>query len=122
MIRRCNTIIEEFRTGVLSLEDLSVYILYVYDCISTGAKNARRISFTKRLFGYTYRWRTRGGWKTKRKDGLLDLCPGARRITDSAILVPEECQSTFDTLFTQYRDILKVSSFAVMEIISEHVF
>jgi hypothetical protein len=53
--------------------------------------------------------------KQKRKLGLLDECPGAKAVADSAILVPMEHRIVFDALFEMYEDILKIKIFEVVE-------
>jgi hypothetical protein len=90
--------------------------LYLYDCKHARSSNARRVSFTKELFGYTYSWKTKRGIQYKRKPGLLDECVGAKSVLDSAILVPEYCRGSFDVLFNSYNDILTVK---VYEVLSE---
>ncbi len=104
------------------------FLLYVYDCKKTRQSNARRVAFTKELYGFTYSWKTRSGNKVKRRSGLIDSCPGARSVSDSVILVPESSRMVFDRLFKDYQDIAKVVVFRVMESIEnsadmlEHVF
>ncbi len=88
-------------------------VLYVYDCINSRQRNARRIAFTKELYGYTYTWKTRGGLKTRRKPGLVDSSPLCEVVTDSAIMVPVHMKDQFDQLFANYRDILKVRAFSI---------
>jgi hypothetical protein len=90
--------------------------LYLYDCRHARQSNARRVSFTKELYGYTYTWRTKSEIKEKRKPGLLDECVGAEAVADSAIVVPNEYRTIFDNLFSNYQDIL---IFRVYEIIAE---
>jgi hypothetical protein len=90
--------------------------LYLYDCRHARQSNARRVSFTKELYGYTYTWRTKSEIKEKRKLGLLDECVGAEAVADSAIVVPNEYRTIFDNLFSNYQDIL---IFRVYEIIAE---
>ncbi|TFG15291.1 hypothetical protein EU537_01315 [Candidatus Thorarchaeota archaeon] len=87
--------------------------LYIYDCVAARESNARRVSFTKELYGFTYSWKTKSGMKTKRKIGLIEECMGAEPVTDSAILVPDSCKDQFDELFVYYRDILKIKIFKV---------
>jgi len=53
--------------------------------------------------------------KQKRRLGLLDECPGAKAVADSAILVPSEHRIVFDALFEMYEDILKIKIFEVVE-------
>jgi len=91
-------------------------ILYIYDCKNARKSNARRVAFTKELYGFTYSWKTRTGLKEKRKVGLLDECVGAEAVADSAILVPPDCRSIFDDLFESYTDILKTKIFTVNEV------
>lgn len=62
-----------------------------------------------------YSWRTKSGIKKKKKPGLLDECPGAKAVADSAILVPVEHRIVFDALFEMYEDILKIKIFEVVE-------
>lgn len=92
--------------------------LYLYDCKEARRSNARRVAFTKELYGYTYAWKTKSGIKEKRKPGLLDECVGSESVADSAILVPEESRSLFDSLFSMYKDIL---SLKVYEIVKEQL-
>jgi hypothetical protein len=99
---------------ILSLKIMAY--LYLYDCRHARQSNARRVSFTKELYGYTYTWRTKSEIKEKRKLGLLDECVGAEAVADSAIVVPNEYRTIFDNLFSNYQDIL---SFRVYEIIAE---
>jgi hypothetical protein len=89
--------------------------LYLYDCPEARRSNARRVAFTKELYGFVYSWRTKSGVKQKRKPGLLDECPGAKAVADSAILVPSEHRILFNTLFEMYEDILKIRIFEVVE-------
>jgi len=96
------------------LGDKMVY-LYVYDCEKARQMNARRVAFTKELYGFMYSWKTKSGKKEKRRPGLLDQCPGSEAVANSAILVPEECKSLFDHLFEQYSDILSTVVFEVRE-------
>lgn len=93
-----------------------VTYLYLYDCTHARRTNARRVAFTKELYGYTYTWKTRSGVREKRKPGLLDECSGAEAVADSAIIVPSEYKSLFDSLFSMYQDILQ---FRIYEIIKE---
>ncbi len=90
--------------------------LYLYDCKDARRSNARRVAFTKELYGYTYTWKTKSGIKEKRKPGLLDECVGSEAVADSAILVPEESRVLFESLFSIYKDIL---SLRVYEIVQE---
>lgn len=87
--------------------------LYVYDCRRARETNARRVAFTKELYGYVYSWKTRAGKREKKKPGLLDQCPGAKAIANSAIMVPAECKGMFDRLFREYSDILSTVLFDV---------
>nr|KXH70506.1 MAG: hypothetical protein AM325_15820 [Candidatus Thorarchaeota archaeon SMTZ1-45] len=89
--------------------------LYLYDCQQARRTNARRVAFTKELYGYFYTWRTKSGIKQKRKPGLLDECPGAEAVADSAILVPSEHRIVFDALFKMYEDILKLKIFEIVQ-------
>lgn len=93
---------------------LSSY-LYLYDCHHARRTNARRVAFTKELYGYTYSWKTKSGFKQKRKPGLLDECPGAVAVADSAILVPSEHRIIFDSLFEMYEDILKIRIYEIVQ-------
>jgi hypothetical protein len=92
---------------------LTLY-LYLYDCQHARRTNARRVAFTKELYGYIYTWKTKSGIKQKRKPGLLDECPGTEAVADSAILVPMEHKVVFDALFQTYEDILKLKIFEVV--------
>jgi len=89
--------------------------VYLYDCRNARQRNARRVSFTKELYGFMYSWKTKTGIKQRRKPGLLDQCVGAEAVADSAIFVPEECRSEFDFLFSSYQDILTIRFFEVLE-------
>jgi hypothetical protein len=89
--------------------------LYLYDCKEARRSNARRVAFTKELYGYTYTWKTKSGIKEKRKLGLLDECVGSEAVADSAILVPEESRVLFDSLFTTYQDILNLRVYEVAQ-------
>jgi hypothetical protein len=89
--------------------------LYIYDCINTRRTNARRVSFTKELYGFNYTWKTKTGIKQKRSPGLLDECVGAHAISDSAIFVPSDHKEIFDMLFSQYQDILTLKVYVVVE-------
>jgi len=89
--------------------------LYLYDCHQARRSNARRVAFTKELYGFVYSWRTKSGIKQKRKQGLLDECPGAQAVADSAILVPSEHRIIFDSLFQMYEDILKIKIYEVAQ-------
>ena len=90
-------------------------ILYIYDCKHARRSNARRVAFTKELYGFTYSWKTKTGLKEKRKLGLLDEYIGAEAIADSAILVSDEHKMIFDDLFRSYEDILAYKVFSVIE-------
>jgi len=90
--------------------------LYLYDCRQARQSNARRVSFTKELYGFTYSWKTKSGVKEKRKVGLIEECPGSKAVADSAIFVPSNHRSVFDMLFESYSDILDIR---VYEVISE---
>ena len=90
------------------------FFLYLYDCRRARETNARRVSFTKELYGYTYSWKTKTGIKQRRKPGLIDTSEGAYAVADSAILVPGEYRSLFDSLFASYSDILKARIFEVV--------
>lgn len=101
--------------------------LYIYDCRQARRSNARRVSFTKELYGYTYSWKTKSGIKEKRKPGLLEECGGSRFVADSTVYVPDEYRSLFDSLFEEYQDILTLKIFEVVREIQidfymEHVF
>ena len=96
------------------LFQLTLY-LYLYDCQNARRTNARRVAFTKELYGYYYTWKTKSGVKQKRKQGFLDECPGAESVADSAILVPSEYRMLFDTLFKMYEDILKLKIYEVVQ-------
>ncbi|MHA2378020.1 MAG: hypothetical protein ACXADS_01970 [Candidatus Thorarchaeota archaeon] len=88
--------------------------LYIYDCKRARQTNARRVSFTKELYGYVYSWRTKTGVRQKRKPGLIDQCEGAEAVADSAILIPGTFKSVFDQLFFSYTDILVVRVYEVL--------
>ncbi len=89
--------------------------LYLYDCKDARRSNARRVAFTKELYGYTYTWKTKSGIKEKRKLGLLDECVGAEAVADSAILVPDESRVLFDSLFSIYQDILSLRMYEIVQ-------
>jgi hypothetical protein len=91
-----------------------VLYIYLYDCRHARQSNARRVSFTKELYGYTYSWRTKSEMKEKRRPGLLDECSGAEAVADSAIIVPDEHRSLFDSLFSEYQDILKLKVYEIV--------
>jgi hypothetical protein len=90
-------------------------LLYVYDCTESRKKNARRVMFTKELYGFVYTWKTKVGVKEKRKTGLLDECSGSSAIADSALLVPDQYRSLYNDLFRRYSDIVRVKLYAVTE-------
>lgn len=90
--------------------------LFLYDCNSSRETNSRRVSFTKKLYGYKYRWKTAGGYKVRKKKGLIDSCTGATRVNESAILIPENCYQECLDLFLEFEDILR---FRVFEVLSE---
>ncbi|MFW9925196.1 MAG: hypothetical protein ACFFDM_00360 [Candidatus Thorarchaeota archaeon] len=94
--------------------------LYVYDCRHARQSNARRVSFTKELYGFTYSWKTKSGIREKRKPGLIEECPGTKAIADSAIYVPKEYRAIFDMLFDDYTDILDLRVFEVIEEVIEY--
>lgn len=94
------------------MADLTYY-LYVYDCRHAREANARRVSFTKDLYGFLYSWRTKSGRREKRKPGLLEECFGSRAVTSSAILVPSEHKGAFEALFNSYQDILTTKVFEI---------
>ena len=73
---------------------MSVF-LYLYDFQQARQSNARRVSFTKELYGFTYSWKTKWGIKQKRKLGILEECSGTEAVADSAILVPEDHKNHF---------------------------
>ncbi|MHA2188958.1 MAG: hypothetical protein ACXAEN_00870 [Candidatus Thorarchaeota archaeon] len=89
--------------------------LYIYDCTHTRRTNARRVSFTKELYGFNYSWKTKTGIKTQRKPGLLDTCIGSQAVADSAILVPENCRFAYDELFRMYQDIVHMKLYQVLK-------
>jgi hypothetical protein len=91
------------------------YYLYVYDCTHSRRTNARRVSFTKELYGFNYSWKTKTGIKTQRKPGLLDTCIGSQAVADSTILVPDDCRSVYDELFRTYQDIVHMKLYRVIE-------
>ena len=94
------------------------FFLYLYDCRRAREINARRVSFTKELYGYTYSWKTKTGIKQRKKPGLIDMSEGAYAVADSAILVPGRYRSLFDSLFASYSDIMKAKVFEVIREIS----
>jgi hypothetical protein len=77
--------------------------------------NARRVAFTKELYGFTYSWKTKSGVKQKKKLGLLDECWGAKQVSDSAIIVPGSHKALFDSLFESYEDILSIHIYEIIE-------
>ncbi len=87
--------------------------LYLYDCRQARQSNAKRVSFTKELYGFTYSWKTKYGVKEKRKVGLIEECPGSKAVADSAILVPAEHRGVFDMLFDEYSDIMDLIIYEV---------
>lgn len=89
--------------------------LYLYDCRHARRSNARRVAFTKELYGYTYSWKTKSGIKQKRKPGLIEECLGTVAVADSAILVPSEHRIVFDALFQMYEDILKIRIYEIVQ-------
>jgi hypothetical protein len=89
--------------------------LYLYDCKHARRSNARRVAFTKELYGFTYSWKTKIGIKEKKKLGLLDECWGAKQVADSAIFVPALHKELFDSLFENYKDILYFRVYEVVE-------
>lgn len=89
--------------------------IYLYDCKNARRRNARRVAFTKELYGYTYSWKTKSGVKQQRKPGLIEECVGSKAIADSAIIVPSEHRAVFDSLFSMYDDILSLHVFKVEE-------
>jgi hypothetical protein len=95
------------------LSEMVSYV-YLYDCRHARQSNARRVAFTKELYGYTYTWRTKSEIRERRKQGLLDECPGAEAVADSAIIVPDEHRSIFDSLFSMYQDILKLRVYQIV--------
>ncbi|MHA2312098.1 MAG: hypothetical protein ACXADF_11455, partial [Candidatus Thorarchaeota archaeon] len=90
------------------------FFLYLYDCKRARETNARRVSFTKELYGYAYSWKTKTGIRQRRKPGLIDMSEGAYAVADSAILVPGRYRSLFDSLFASYSDIMKARVFEVI--------
>lgn len=90
-----------------------MYYLYLYDCREARKANARRVSFTKDLYGFAYSWKTKAGYREKRRPGLLDECPGSLAVTASGILVPPEHRAAFQALFDSYKDILTTEIFEV---------
>ena len=89
--------------------------LYLYDCKNAREFNARRVAFTKELYGFTYSWKTKSGIKEKKKLGLLDECWGSKSVADSAIFVPGIHKALFDSLFELYDDILSIHIYEVIE-------
>ena len=90
--------------------------LYLYDCRHARKSNARRVSFTKELYGFVYSWKTKSGIRERRKAGLIEECAGSKAVADSAILVPGEHRGAFDMLFNDYSDIME---FKVYEVAAE---
>jgi hypothetical protein len=89
--------------------------LYLYDCKHARQSNARRVAFTKELYGFTYSWKTKSGIKERKKIGLLDECWGSKSVADSAIFVPGSHKALFDSLFESYEDILSIHIYEVIE-------
>ena len=89
--------------------------LFLYDCNSSKEANSKRVSFTKQLYGYKYKWKTTEGYKERRKPGLLDTCEDANRVNDSAILIPEVCYQECLDLFTEFQDVVQFRIFEVVE-------
>ncbi|MBD3405601.1 MAG: hypothetical protein GF411_05645 [Candidatus Lokiarchaeota archaeon] len=89
--------------------------LFLYDCKRARQTNARRVAFTKEIYGYSYSWKTKSGLKQKRKQGLLDQYEGVEAVSDSAILVPEDYYGIFEKLFQEYNDIMNLRIFRVTE-------
>ena len=80
---------------------------------SDKIKSPERIAFTKELFGYKYKWKTKDGdLKHSRKKGLMES-EGCERLGESAILVPIMHKKRFDTLFKKYKNILKIRAFEI---------
>ncbi len=90
-------------------------LLYVYDCTESRRKNARRVMFTKELYGFVYTWKTKLGVKEKKKAGLLEQCFGSLAIADSTLLVPDQYRNVYSNLFRRYSDIVKVKLYTVGE-------
>ncbi|MEM2141931.1 MAG: hypothetical protein QXQ81_01565 [Candidatus Thorarchaeota archaeon] len=88
--------------------------LYVYDCHAGASSNARRVAFTKELYGVRYSWKTKDGVRERNIPGIIDLCAGTEIVTDSAILVPDECRAALDALFERYRDVVYYRVFRVL--------
>jgi len=89
--------------------------LYLYDFRKARQSNARRVSFTKELYGFLYSWKTKSGVKQKRKPGIIEECPGTEAVADSAILVPLDHKGIFDMLFEEYSDIMDIRIFEVFK-------
>ncbi len=89
-------------------------LLYIYDFIRSRTTNARRVAFTKELYGYTYSWRTKAGIKQRRKAGLLEECEGAHIIAESTIFVPSQYKNLFDELFDRFQDIMHLHVYEVV--------
>jgi len=92
---------------------MSLY-LYLYDFREARRRNARRVSFTKELYGFTYSWKTKSGIKQKRRPGVIEESPGTESVADSAILVPEEHKDVFDMLFSEYSDIMELKIYQIL--------
>lgn len=90
-------------------------LLYVYDCKESKKKNARRVMFTKELYGFVYTWKTKLGIKQKRRSGLLDECLGSLAVADSALLVPDRYRALYSDLFKKYADVVRVKLYSVTE-------
>lgn len=105
----------KIRTCVRCFVTILVTYLYLYDCIHARQSNTRRVAFTKELYGYIYTWETKSGVREKRKPGLLDECTGAEAVADSAIIVPSEYRSLFDSLFSMYQDILQLKVYEIVK-------
>jgi hypothetical protein len=89
-----------------------IQILYVYDVQSGKHKDPRRTQFNKTLFGFKYRWETREGPKTRLRKGFVHLYK-VQRIGDSVIAINPQYEKTFDDLFQNYQDIIKVRKYAI---------
>ena len=87
--------------------------LYLYDFRQARQSNARRVSFTKELYGFTYSWKTKSGVKQRRKPGIIEECSGTEAVADSAILVPSDHKGVFDMLFKEYEDIMNLRVFEI---------
>ncbi len=105
----------KFGTCVLLLVICLAKFLFLYDFRQARRTNARRVSFTKELYGFTYTWKTKSGIRQKRKPGLIEECLGSEIVVDSAIIVPSEYKSVFDTLFSEYSDIMHLRVFEIVD-------